>query len=96
MSDIPSPERALLQPPPPASSNGSFKPPWESALYTAVAALEDRLAEARVHYAELLADLAVERAKTREARGRLENWKLRQQAWNRERAELLARLGEKP
>lgn len=92
MTHVPSPERSQLPPPPLATP---FKPPWESALYTAVAALEDRLAEARRLYAELLADLAVERAKTRECRGRLENWKLRQQAWQRERAELLARLGER-
>jgi chromosome segregation ATPase len=73
----------------------NFKMPWESALYQAVARMEDRLAEARRHYAELQADLAVERARLAECRGRLENWKLRQQAWQRERAELLARLGER-
>ena len=93
---VPSPERRLLQPSPATSPNGggAMKMPWESALYVAVAALEDRLAEARLHYAELQADLAVERAKLRECRGRLENWKLRQQAWQRERQELLKRLGE--
>lgn len=69
--------------------------PWETALYDAVSKVEDRLAEARRLYAEQKAELMAERAKVREARRRLENWKLREAGWHAERAELLRRLGEK-
>lgn len=92
MSDVPSPGRRSAPPAEP-SRNGPAQLPWESALYGAVAALEDRLAACNRAHAELRAELEIERARVRECRSRLENWKLRQAAWARERNELLERLG---
>lgn len=88
MSDVPSPAGKTAQP----EHNGLAKMPWESALYEAVRALEHRAREAERERDEmalvnhkLRRDLAL-------SRERLENWKLRQAAWRRERDELLRRI----
>jgi len=61
------------------------KPPWQDALFAAVDAKARENAELRATIAQLNARLY----RANEAR---ERWKLRQQAWHRERAELLARI----
>lgn len=90
MSDeIPSPAGTRRQAEP--SRNGPAKLPWESALYEAVAALEHRAEEAEAERDRLVLENHVLRKQLREARSRLENWKLRQESWRRERAEILGR-----
>lgn len=91
MSDeIPSP--AGRRRPAPRSPEGPSGLPWEGALYAAVAALERRAEAAERERNELLVFNHQLRKALREARGRLENWELRRQAWKRERDELLQRL----
>lgn len=89
MSEIPEPSV------PEPGHNGMITLPWETALFAAVANLEERLADCNRTRAEALAELSTERARVREARRRLENWKLRQNAWTSERTELLERLHRK-
>ena len=82
----------------PAERDGFTALPWQSALYEAVRGLEAQLDACRKENAELrfaVSQLSSTLTKARAwARTSSENWKLRQQAWHRERAELLARLGE--
>lgn len=81
------------------SSREMGRPPWDVALLANVRALEGRLAEAEAERSELLLANHQLSTKLRVCRERLENWKLRQQAWGRERDELLAQLkppGGKP
>ena len=66
--------------------------PWESALYDAVGRLEARAVEAERENERLIVRVHRLEHALRECRTRLENWKLRQEAWRRERGELLARI----
>lgn len=81
----------------PAERNGLAALPWQSALYEAVRGLEAQLDACRKENTELhvaVSQLNARLNKAREwARGSNERWGLRQEAWHRERAELLARLG---
>jgi len=70
-------------------SNGPVKLPWEDALYDAVRALERRLSEAEAERDQLVMECHLLRKQLRACRERLQNWQLRQQAWRRERAEIL-------
>lgn len=88
--EIPSPAGSRRQAEP--SRDGVGKPPWESALYEAVRALERRVAEAERERDELIMKVHVLTKRLGECRGRLDNWELRRQSWGRERAELLKRL----
>lgn len=92
--DVPSPARAVQTKP--AERHGLSPLPWESALYSAVSALEAELLACRKENAELHADIAQLRARLAQARKVHANWLLRRDAWHRERAELLARLGGSP
>jgi len=90
MSDeIPSP--AGSRPPAEPFQNGPVRLPWESALYDAVRALELRTADAEQERDRLILRVHKLEGQLRDCRARLENWKLRQDAWRRERAELLRR-----
>jgi hypothetical protein len=95
--DVPSPAKRPVQAEP-ADRHGLSALPWEGALYSAVHGLEAQLRASRSEIAELQrtnAQLRATLAKARAwARTSNENWKLRQQAWRRERTELLARLGD--
>ena len=95
--DVPSPAERPVQAEP-AERNGLSPLPWEGALYSAVSALEAQLVACRTENAELLLTVSQLNAKLSKARAwartTSENWKLRQQAWHRERDELLARLGD--
>jgi regulator of replication initiation timing len=81
-----------------AERHGLSKLPWESALFASVSELEAQLHACRKENAELqLANSQLRATLTKArawARHSNENWGLRQQAWHRERAELLARLGD--
>ena len=72
------------------------KPPWKTALYVAVQAAEQRATELEADKAQLLLENHTLRNALRECRGRLENWKIRQETWRRERDELLRRLRARP
>lgn len=93
-SNVPSPAGATADAAAP-SPNGMQKLPWESALYAAVREREAEIEKLRRERAELLLANHRQREALRQARGRLENWKLRQAAWRRERAHLLAELRKK-
>lgn len=84
----PSPARRQAEP----SRNGMASPPWDQALLASVRNLERRVVEAETGRTEALDAAQHAQAKLRECRRRLENWKLRQQAWTEERSELLRRL----
>lgn len=86
MTDVPSPAGK-----PPPSPNGSMRLPWEGALYSAVSALEKRAEEAERERDEMVLVNHKLRKDLYACRERLDNWKLRQEAWHRERAELLRR-----
>ena len=87
--EIPSP--AGTGPPAPPPHDGPVRLPWESALYDAVRALEQRAREAERERDRLILRVHKLEGQLRECRTRLENWKLRREAWRRERAELLRR-----
>lgn len=99
MSDVPSPAKRAVQAEP-AQRNGISNLPWEGALFAAMSALEAQLDACRKENAELLSANALLTARLYKGRvwaqTQTDNWKLRQQAWHRERAELLARLGDHP
>lgn len=88
--DVPSPagQRRPAEP----SRDGLTGMPWESALYDAVRALERRVNAAEAERDKLVLEVHMLNQKVWDARRRLENWQLRQQAWHRERDELLRRL----
>ena len=88
--DVPSPATEVIP-----AANGMRKPPCETALYKAVAAKDAEIEELRRERAELLLQNHKLRASLRTARERLENWKLRQASWRRERAALLERAQRK-
>jgi hypothetical protein len=69
----------------PARAGGITRLPWESALFAAVEKLEEDLRVCKGERAKLQAQVV-------DLRHRLENWHARQEAWRRERAELLERL----
>jgi hypothetical protein len=69
----------------PARAGGITRLPWESALFAAVEKLEDDLRACKGERAKLQARVVA-------LQHQLENWRLRQDAWQRERAELLAKL----
>ena len=100
MSDdgVPSPALRRAVQAEPAERHGLSRLPWEGALHSAVSALEAQLLLCRQENAELRRDISQLNAQLSKgrawARTTAENWKLRQQAWHRERDELLARLGE--
>jgi len=88
MSDeIPSPAGARRPPEPSRDGLGGL--PWESALYDAVRALEVRVVAAERERDELALSNSKLRRDLALCRERLENWRLRQAAWRRERDELL-------
>lgn len=89
--DVPSPAPKRPLQAQPANRNGLSALPWEGALYAAVSALEAQLDASRKENLQLRAQLAHAREWARKSN---RNWKLRQEAWHRERAELLARLGK--
>lgn len=98
MSDeIPSPAQRPVQTRAP-ERDGLAPLPWQGALLSAVSAMEADLNACRAENAQLRSENTQLRARL--AKGRIwarttaENWKLRQQAWHRERDELLARLAE--
>lgn len=98
--DVPSPAARRPVQAEPADRNGLSPLPWQSALYAAVRALEAQLdacrkenTELRVANSQLHARLEKAREWARKSNG---NWRLRQQAWHRERDELLRRLGIGP
>lgn len=73
--------------------------PWHSALYQAVRALEAQLDASRKEVVELRVansqlNAQLQKARTW-ARNSNANWKLRREAWHRERDELLRRIGER-
>ena len=70
------------------------KPPWDVALLANVRALEARVTDAENERTQLLVDNHQLNQKLRQCRERLENWKLRQAAWHRERDELLQRISQ--
>lgn len=96
--DVPSPADRRPVQAAHAERDGLSPLPWEGALYSAVRALEAQLLACRQENAEL--HLAVSQLNARLTKARAwarqssDNWKLRQHAWHRERAELLARLGK--
>ena len=69
----------------PARAGGITRLPWESALFAAVEKLEEELRTCKGERAKL-------QARVVDLNRRLENWQARQEAWRRERAELLGRL----
>jgi chromosome segregation ATPase len=94
--DVPSPAPSRPVQAEPADRNGLTSLPWEGALFGAVRALEAQLNACRTENAQLHRDLSQLNRRLYKARiwarDSNERWKLRQQAWRRERAELLARL----
>ena len=68
----------------PARAGGITRFPWESALFSVVEKLEDELRACKGERAKL-------QARVVDLQRRLENWQLRQQAWQRERDELLGK-----
>jgi len=90
MSDeIPSP--ASRRPVEPASRvSGPTQPPWAEALLGAVRARLERVERENAELHHVVAQLNARLYRANQAR---ERWLLRQQAWHRERAELLERLG---
>ena len=96
--DVPSPAPRRPVQAEPAERDGLSALPWHSALYQAVQGLEAQLDTCRKENTELhvaVSQLNARLAKARHwARESNERWRLRQEAWRRERAELLARLGE--
>lgn len=98
--DVPSPAARRPVQAEPAERNGLSALPWHSALYQAVRALEAQLDACRKENTELhitVSQLSARLTKARHwARESNERWRLRQEAWHRERAELLRRLGIGP
>ena len=97
MSDEPpSPADRRAVPTEPAERDGLTRLPWESALYASLRALEADLDACRKENAELHLTVSQLHARLNKARAwartSQENWKLRQQAWHRERNELLKTL----
>lgn len=94
MSDeIPSPADRRPVQAEPAERHGLTRLPWESALFETMRELEAQLNICREENVRLrLADTQL-KAKLRHAHHLLDNWRLRREAWVRERRELLDRLG---
>jgi len=90
--EVPSPAARRAVQTSPAERDGLAPLPWQSALYDAVRALEARLNKCRRENARLMADISQLNARLYRANQARERWQLRQQAWHRERAELVARL----
>lgn len=68
--------------------SGNGTKPWDEGLLAATRAAEARLELARREYGLLLVENRKLKHQLAEARRRLENWKVRQEAWRRERAGL--------
>ena len=67
-------------------------PPWSQALLAAVRKLEAERDELQQQLASSQLAVSQLRSRLQQARTQLDNWRLRHEAWRRERAELLARL----
>ena len=90
MSDVPSPPNGDEIPA--TAGRRPTKLPWEDALFEAVRKNEQRLHELEREKTELVLENHRLRRALRICRERLENWKLRQNAWRRERDQLLNQL----
>lgn len=76
----------------PAGIERNGKLPWSSALLAAQKAQARRLEETEAEVIGLKVTVRTLQQRLHDARDRLENWKLRQEAWRRERAELIGKL----
>lgn len=85
---VPSPARRPAPPRPDGPARPGFDAVLFAALRAQLARVERENAELHVTVAQLNGTLAKARAWARTSN---ENWRLRQQAWHRERDELLAR-----